>query len=104
MGPVPFDSVRESHSRCGQPVCPYFKKNGWYLRLVDRIRGVFLLEFVGQFAIPTQTNEVASLLADLPTLIQSKIDIEAMVKSDVNALKRSWNFGDSPKTLKKRLS
>ncbi|KAF9356970.1 hypothetical protein BGX26_004437 [Mortierella sp. AD094] len=60
----------------GNPFAPLLHiahRNEQYLRLIDKARGVFLLEKIGQSTIPTQTNEAAALAAIISTLIQAKV-------------------------------
>ncbi|KAF8939868.1 hypothetical protein BGZ58_008496 [Dissophora ornata] len=83
------------------PLVQLLHAEGTYYTMSDKVRGVFLLEKVGSFYVPTSIPEVAQFLVTLPALYALKDDLEIIKNEDVNALKRSWGYADVP-LMKKR--
>ncbi|KAG0196578.1 hypothetical protein BGX28_009964 [Mortierella sp. GBA30] len=89
----------------GNEIAPLFQvvhSNACYMRLSTKARGMFLLEEIGSFIVPTTIAMIPSLFATLPTLLVAKSDIQKIGNSNVNTLKRSWSYKDL-ENVKKRL-
>ncbi|KAF9413942.1 hypothetical protein BGZ76_004963, partial [Entomortierella beljakovae] len=59
----------------GNPVAPiiqFIYSKGKYMRLKEKTRGMYLLEEVGAFTIPTTIATISSLVMSLPVLLQAK--------------------------------
>ncbi|GJJ79271.1 hypothetical protein EMPS_11632 [Entomortierella parvispora] len=84
------------------PLLQIVYSNASYLRLFPKTRGIFLLEEVGTFIIPTTIAMIPSLFATIPTLLVAKADIRKICEGDLNGLKRSWGYKDL-KNAKTRL-
>ncbi|KAG0304284.1 hypothetical protein BGZ99_002440, partial [Dissophora globulifera] len=83
------------------PLVRLLNAEGTYCTMSDKVRGIFLMEKVGSFHVPTSKSELAQFLVTLPALYSLKDDLEAIKNEDVNALKRSWGYADVP-SMKKR--
>ncbi|KAF9178170.1 hypothetical protein BGZ51_008041 [Haplosporangium sp. Z 767] len=89
------------------PLIQVVYTNGTYMRLSVKTRGIYLLEEVGSFVVPTTVATIPSFLASLPTLLAAKDDLKTILDSDLNALealnalKRSWNYEDIMNVKKK---
>lgn len=60
----------------GNDTAPLFQviySNASYMRLTTRTRGIFLLEEIGVFVVPTTIAMIPSLFATLPTLLAAKV-------------------------------
>ena len=55
------------------PLLQVVHDNGIAMKLTFKIRGVYLLERVGQFTIPCSIATVPALLATLPVLLNTKV-------------------------------
>ncbi|KAI8605832.1 hypothetical protein EDD21DRAFT_410771 [Dissophora ornata] len=75
------------------PLIQIIGNSGTYMRLVVRTRGMYLLQEVGTFEIPSKVSAVATFLATLQTLELTKI-----AANEMDFLKWSWGYGDLPKT------
>ncbi|KAF9176467.1 hypothetical protein BGZ51_000582, partial [Haplosporangium sp. Z 767] len=59
----------------GNEIAPLFQvlhSNACYMRLSTKTRGMFLLEEIGSFVVPTTVAMIPSLLATLPTVLVAK--------------------------------
>ena len=56
------------------PLIQVIYADGTYMRLSVRTRGMFLLEEVGVFMIPTTMITIPSLLVSLPTLLCAQVN------------------------------
>ena len=55
------------------PLLQIVYSNASYLRLSPKTRGIFLLEEVGTFIIPTTITMIPSLFATIPTLLVARV-------------------------------
>ncbi|KAG0219255.1 hypothetical protein BGX33_003801 [Mortierella sp. NVP41] len=88
----------------GHEVAPLLQvvySNGMFMRLTVKVRGVFLLQEVGSFVVPTTVSMIPALLATLPTLFAAQDDLKRCL-DERNHLKRSWGYKDLT-DAKKRL-
>ncbi|KAG0260681.1 hypothetical protein BG011_001688, partial [Mortierella polycephala] len=85
------------------PLIQVIYMNGSYMRLCVKTRGMYLLEEVGQFVVPTTLTMIPSLLASLPTLLSIQDDLKRLLEDEQSQRKRSWRFDDL-KDVKKRLT
>ncbi|KAF9180263.1 hypothetical protein BGZ50_006358 [Haplosporangium sp. Z 11] len=85
------------------PLIQVIYTNGTYMRLSVRTRGMFLLEEVGEFMIPTNMVAIPSLLTSLPTLLSMQNDLARLLEDDLNQRRRSWSFDDI-RNAKKRIN
>ncbi|KAF8925221.1 hypothetical protein BGZ58_001001 [Dissophora ornata] len=69
---------------------------GVYMRLTIKGRGMFLLERVGSFVIPTSVDMLPSLLGTIQTLSAAKDDLAMLLEHKPGSRKRSWDFPDLP--------
>ncbi|KAG0238186.1 hypothetical protein BGX31_003359 [Mortierella sp. GBA43] len=76
--------------------------NGTSMRLRVKTRGMFMLEEIGAFEVPTKIALIPALAATLPTLLEAQGGIQRILDGDMNTLKRSWGYGDI-RDAKKRL-
>ncbi|KAG0294374.1 hypothetical protein BGZ98_001785 [Dissophora globulifera] len=83
------------------PLVQLLHAEGTYYTMSDKMRGIFLMEKVASFHVPTSKAELAQFLVTLPALYALKDDLETIKNEDVNALKRSWGYADVP-SMKKR--
>ncbi|KAF9999690.1 hypothetical protein BGZ79_006709 [Entomortierella chlamydospora] len=65
-----------------------------YMRLSPKVRGMFLLQEVGSFIVPSTVEMIPSLIATIPTLLAARTDIQRVADGDVNRLNRSWGYKD----------
>ncbi|KAI1314978.1 hypothetical protein EDD11_001414 [Mortierella claussenii] len=70
--------------------------NGIYMRLTIKARGVFLLERVGTFVIPTSVDMLPALLGTIQTLSAAKDDLAMLLEYKPGSHKWSWDFPDLP--------
>ncbi|KAI8602512.1 hypothetical protein EDD21DRAFT_371612, partial [Dissophora ornata] len=84
------------------PLVQVIDDHGTYMRLYLKVRGVMILEELGEFVIPTRKSLVPALVATLPTLELLKEHLKEASHEKVSELKRSWGHQDV-KGAKKRL-
>ncbi|KAF8924617.1 hypothetical protein BGZ58_001615 [Dissophora ornata] len=88
----------------GNEVAPLLQvvySNGTFMRLTVKVRGIFLLQEVGSFVVPTAVSMIPALLATLPTLFAAQVDLKSCL-DEPNHRKRSWGYKDIT-DAKKRL-
>ncbi|KAF9085912.1 hypothetical protein BGX27_003311 [Mortierella sp. AM989] len=77
------------------------KKSEWVFdlntlyHLTVKIRGIYLLEEVGPFTIPTTTDQIPAFLTTMSTLAVLKDDTREYLGKESASLKRSWSYEDS---------
>ncbi|KAG0252095.1 hypothetical protein BG011_007209 [Mortierella polycephala] len=76
------------------PLLQVVYTNGTYMRMSVKLRGIYLLEEVGSFIIPTTIPMVPALLVTLPTLFAAERDLKRILAGDLNHRKRSWGYKD----------
>ncbi|KAF9954738.1 hypothetical protein BGZ65_003841, partial [Modicella reniformis] len=76
------------------PLLQIIYTEGKYMRMTVRSRGVYYLEKVGVFVVPTTLTTIPALLATLPTLQAAQDDINELTGLNKHPRKRSWNFPD----------
>ncbi|KAG0376888.1 hypothetical protein BGX24_007059 [Mortierella sp. AD032] len=82
------------------PLIQIVHTKGVYMRLKVMARGMFLLERVGAFVIPTSVDMLPSLLGTIQTLSAAKDDLDMLLEHKPGNRKRSWDFPDLPITKK----
>ncbi|KAG0247349.1 hypothetical protein BG011_001637 [Mortierella polycephala] len=82
------------------PLIQIVHTKGTYMRLTIKARGMFLLERVGAFVIPTSVDMLPSLLGTIQTLSAAKDDLAILLEHKPGSRKRSWDFPDLPITKK----
>ncbi|KAG0351771.1 hypothetical protein BGZ54_003107 [Gamsiella multidivaricata] len=90
----------------GNSVAPLLQvvyNNGTFMRLTIKTRGMFILEEIGAFEVPTKVAGIPALAATLPTLLAARDDVQQILDGDMNGLKRSWGYGDV-RDAKKRIA
>ncbi|KAI1290661.1 hypothetical protein EDD11_009087 [Mortierella claussenii] len=91
----------------GNRVAPLFQvvyNNGTFMRLTIRTRGMFLLEEIGAFEVPTKVASIPALAVTISTLLAARDDVQQILDGEMNALKRSWGYGDVRDAKKRILS
>ncbi|KAG0239381.1 hypothetical protein BGX31_002840 [Mortierella sp. GBA43] len=78
------------------PLVQIVHTNGVYMRLTIKDRGMFLLERVGAFVIPTSVGMLPSLLGTIQSLSAAKDDLAVLLEHKPGSRKRSWDFPDLP--------
>ncbi|KAF9114428.1 hypothetical protein BGW39_003357, partial [Mortierella sp. 14UC] len=78
------------------PLMQIVHTKGVYMRLTNKARGMFLLERVGTFVIPTSVDMLPSLLGTIQTLSTAKNDLAMLLEHKPGSRKRSWDFPDLP--------
>ncbi|KAG0351094.1 hypothetical protein BGZ54_003415 [Gamsiella multidivaricata] len=78
------------------PLMQIVHTKGVYMRLTIKARGMFLLERVGAFVIPTSVDMLPSLLGTIQTLSAAKDDLAILLEHKPESRKRSWDFPDLP--------
>ncbi|KAI8596677.1 hypothetical protein EDD21DRAFT_240593 [Dissophora ornata] len=87
-------------SRPFAPLIQIVHTKGVYMRLTVKARGMFLLERVGTFVVPTSIDMVPSLLGTIQTLAAAKEDLAVLMEQKPENRKRSWDFPDLPHAKK----
>ncbi|KAF9198106.1 hypothetical protein BGZ49_001182 [Haplosporangium sp. Z 27] len=75
------------------PLLQVVYSNGTYMRLTVKARGIYLLQEVGSFMVPTTVSTIPALLATLPTLLAAQVDLKSCL-GEPNDRKRSWGYKD----------
>ncbi|KAF9992393.1 hypothetical protein BGZ79_003122 [Entomortierella chlamydospora] len=81
----------------GNSVAPLIQAiytRGSYMRLKARMRGMYLLEEVGKFSIPTTVTEISSLVSSLPVLLLAQTDLQKILNNKISERKRSSQYED----------
>ncbi|KAF9348310.1 hypothetical protein BGX26_000268 [Mortierella sp. AD094] len=84
------------------PLLQIIYTQGTYLELTAQFHGMYLLQEVGLFTIPTTISMIPTLLADLPVLFTAQAEVHSHVSEEQSTRKRSWGFNDIV-NAKKRL-
>ncbi|KAG0337437.1 hypothetical protein BG004_007656 [Podila humilis] len=82
------------------PLIQIVHTKGVYMRMTIKARGMFFLERVGAFVIPTSVDMIPSLLGTIQTLSAVKDDLTLLLDHKPGSRKRSWDFPDLPITKK----
>jgi hypothetical protein len=98
-----FGKAFLDHGNSVAPLLQIVYNNGTFMRLTIKTRGMFILEEIGSFEVPTKVAAIPALAATIPTLLAARDDIQQILDGNMNTLKRSWGYGDVP-DAKKRLS
>ncbi|KAG9061598.1 hypothetical protein KI688_007177 [Linnemannia hyalina] len=93
-----FGKAFLDHGNSVAPLLQIVYNNGTFMCLTIKTRGMFILEEIGSFEVPTKVAAIPALAATIPTLLAARI-----LDGNMNTLKRSWGYGDVP-DAKKRLS
>lgn len=68
------------------PLLQIIYTQGTYLELTAQLRGMYLLQEVGVFTIPTTISMIPTLLADLPVLFAAQVRLAHSFGSVLNAM------------------
>ncbi|KAF9273030.1 hypothetical protein BGZ88_004150 [Linnemannia elongata] len=98
-----FGKAFLDHGNSVAPLLQIVYNNGTFMRLTIKTRGMFILEEIGAFEVPTKVAAIPALAATIPTLLAAQDDVQQILEGNMNTLKRSWGYGDVP-DAKKRLS
>ncbi|KAF9947582.1 hypothetical protein BGZ72_010457 [Mortierella alpina] len=94
---------QQDHGNSVAPLLQIVYNSGTFMRLAIKTRGMFVLEEIGAFEVPTKIAAIPGLAATIPALLAARDDVQQILDENINTLKRSWGYGDVP-DIKKRLS